>query len=178
MRTRGRGFRVEHQGFSNLMISHQGRALVLRRAWSATRHSPQINFAHALGSHPRDRFGFGGADGCRFRHVQPLLRRRPSTQRRRRHVRADHGSFHRRSPGQHRDRGPAIGGVAQLLGPRAGFLVGAGGCIVAASVGLMATIRRRAQHNAPQRRRPNSPRLHFDSSVIDSMGEQRSHGKR
>lgn len=29
MRTRGRGFRVDHQGFSNLMISHQGRALVL-----------------------------------------------------------------------------------------------------------------------------------------------------
>ena len=35
------------------MISHQGRALVLRPAWSPTRHSPQINFAHALAEGPR-----------------------------------------------------------------------------------------------------------------------------
>jgi MFS family permease len=42
--------------------------------------------------------------------------------------------------------GPAIGGVAQLLGPRAGFLVGAAGCIAAAPIGLLVGIRRRSEH--------------------------------
>lgn len=72
--------------------------------------------------------------------------------------------------------GPAIGGLAQLAGPRVGFLVSAASYLVATPIGLIATIHARRQHEEPGRPRPNPPRIPLEPPVLDTTNGHCSAG--